>query len=80
MLSFRNTHCTIDFRGKEVIPIDTKKLPDFQSFCESQFHLAHRAATVRDRRGETKIPASTVFSAVCLMGTLGLGALLSCDR
>ena len=56
-----------------------KKLPDFQSFCETKFRLSHYAKQVKDRRGEVKIPASTVFSAVLLMGAMGWGSLLRCD-
>ncbi len=61
-------------------PIDAKKLPDFQSFCETKFHLSHRASQVRDRRGDSKIPPATVFSAIWLMGTMGWGSLLRCDQ
>jgi len=60
--------------------IDVKKLPDFQSFCETKFCLSHYARPVKDRRGEVKIPASTVFSAVFLMGAMGWGSLLRCDQ
>jgi hypothetical protein len=52
------------------------KLPDFRAFCQQRFHLAHKAATVRDSRGQVDIPPSTVFSAVFLMGTMGWGSLL----
>ena len=61
-------------------PIEPKNLPDFQSFCENRFRFAHRAAGVQDHRAEVKIPASTVFSAVFLMGTMGWGSLLRCDQ
>ena len=60
--------------------IDVKKLPDFQSFCGTKFCLSHYARQVKDRRGEVKIPASTVFSAVFLMGAMGWGSLLRCDQ
>jgi len=60
--------------------INAKKLPDFQSFCETKFRLSHYARQVRDRRDEVKIPASTVFSAVLLMGAMGWGSLLRCDQ
>jgi len=63
-----------------VKPIDVKKLPDFQSFCETKFRLSHYAKQVKDRRGEVKIKASTVFSAVLLMGAMGWGSLLRCDQ
>ena len=61
-------------------PLTPTKLPDFRTFCQHRFHLAHKAATVRDKRGEVDIPPSTVFSAVFLMGAMGWRSLLSCDR
>jgi hypothetical protein len=79
ILSFRDTQRRY-FGRKEVRVIEARKLPDFQTFCESKFYLSHRAAAVRDKRGDAKVAASTVFSAVWLMGALGLGALLSVDR
>ena len=57
-------------------PLTPTKLPDFRTFCQQRFRLAHKAATVRDKRGEVDIPPSAVF----LMGAMGWGALLSCDR
>ena len=54
-------------------PLTPTKLPNFRTFCQHRFHLAHKAATVRDKRGEVDIPPSTVFSAVFLMGAMGWG-------
>jgi len=63
-----------------VRPRTPTKLPDFRALCQHRFHLAHKAATVRDKRGKVDIPPSTVFSAIFLMGAMGWGSLLSCDR
>ncbi len=61
-------------------PITPTKLPDFHAFCEQKFHLFHKETTVTDGRGEVDVPPKTIFSAVFLMGAMGWGSLLSCDR
>jgi len=48
--------------------MESSKLPDFRSFCESSFHLTHRVRNVSDGRETQKIPASTVYHATFLMG------------
>jgi len=63
-----------------VKPIEPRNLPDFQSFCEQKFHLTHQATAVRDKRSDSKIPASTIFDAVFLMGAMGWGSLLRCNQ
>ena len=60
--------------------MEGEKLPDFRCFCESKFHLTYRASMVSDVRENPSIPASVVYNAVFLMGTLGLGSLLLCDQ
>lgn len=60
--------------------MEHRKLPQFRSFCESKFHLTHWASCVKDKRHAVEIEASTIYHAVFLMGTLGLGSLLACDQ
>ena len=60
--------------------MESKKLPDFRSFCESKFNLTYRVSEVKDERENADIPASVIYNAVFLMGALGLGSLLLCDQ
>jgi len=60
--------------------MEITKLPDFRSFCESEFHLTHRTSLVSDGRQNASIPACTVYHATFLMGALGLGSLLASDQ
>jgi len=60
--------------------MESGKLPEFRSFCESQFHLTHRGSLVKDKRQNVAIEASTVYHAVFLMGALGLCSLLACNQ
>ncbi len=50
--------------------IEQSKIPDFQKFCESQFHLEQQLEKIQDNRKSPQIETSTIAEAVVFMGAL----------